>query len=135
MSKKSTSLVLSIIILQFMTWINIAIFILLFGFYIYGLTYGSELMIMSMMLSGKLIGAFGGLLFAILLHFTSNGLLNHKKWARITTIILGILMLFGFPIGTIVGIFLIYGTTKGWPEKLPNTTDKYEETNTNPQVN
>jgi len=47
------------------------------------------------------------------LHFTSKGLLNQKKWTRITTIILGILMLFGFPVGTAVGILLIYGTTKG----------------------
>ena len=128
MSKKPTSLALSIIVLQFITWINIAIFVLLFGYYIYGLTLEPELMMMSMMLSGKLIGAFGGLFFAILLHFTSKGLLNQKKWARITTIILGILMLFGFPMGTIVGVLLLYGTTKGWSEQLAETTNKNEET-------
>lgn len=128
MSKKPTSLALSIIVIQFITWINIAIFVLLFGYYIYGLTLEPELMMMSMMLSGKLIGAFGGLLLAILLHFTSKGLLNLKKWARVTTIVLGILMLFGFPVGTIVGVLLIYGTTKGWPEKLSETTNKSEET-------
>ena len=128
MSKKPTSLALSIIVIQFITWINIAIFVLLFGYFIYGLTIEPELAMMSMMLSGKLLGAFGGLLFAILLHFTSKGLLNQKKWARITTIILGVLMLFGFPVGTINGVLLIYGTPTGWPEQLSETTNKFEET-------
>ncbi|WP_428740106.1 hypothetical protein, partial [Sulfurimonas sp.] len=66
------------------------------------------------------------------LHFTSKGLLKQKKWARIVTIILGVLMLFGFPVGTIVGVLLIYGTTKGWPEQLAETTNKNEETNNLP---
>jgi len=132
MNKKPTSLALSIIILQFITWMNIIIFILLLGYFIYGLTIEPELMMMSMMLSGKLLGAFGGLFLAVLLHFTSKGLLEQKKWARIVTIVLGILMLFGFPVGTIVGVILIYGTTKGWPEQLPKTTNKNEETNNLP---
>ena len=132
MDKKPTSLALSIIILQFITWMNIIIFVALFGYFIYGLTIEPELIMMSAMLSGELLGAFGGLILAILLHFTSKGLLKQKKWARITTIILGILMLFGFPVGTIVGVLLIYGTTKGWPEQLPETTNKNEETNNLP---
>jgi hypothetical protein len=132
MNKKPTSLALSIIVLQFITWMNIIIFVLLFGYFIYGLTIEPELAMMSMMLSGKLLGAFGGLFLAILLHFTSKGLLKQKKWARIVTMILGILMLFGFPIGTIIGVLLIYGTTKGWPEQQTETTNKNEETNNLP---
>ena len=79
MNKKPTSFVLSVIILQFITWINIIIFIFLFGYFIYGLTIEPKLGIISMMLSEKLLGAFGGLLFAILLHFTSKGLLEQKN--------------------------------------------------------
>jgi len=36
------------------------------------------------------------------------GLLKMKKWARIVEGIGGILSLFGFPVGTIVGIIVIY---------------------------
>ena len=132
MNKKPTSLALSIIVLQFITWMNIIIFVVLFGYFVYGLTLEPELAMISMMLSGKILWAFGGLFLAILLHFTSKGLLKQKKWARIITIILGVLMLFGFPIGTITGVLLIYGTTKGWPEKLAETTNKNEETNNLP---
>ncbi|WP_024953817.1 hypothetical protein [Sulfurospirillum arcachonense] len=113
MSKKPTSLALSIIILQSITWINIAIFILYFVSYIYAL----ELGFMHMMVGEKLIKAFLALIFAILLYFTTKGLLNQKKWARIITIILGVLILFGYTIETTIGLLLIYGTTKGWPEK------------------
>ena len=127
MNKKPTSLALSIIVLQFISWINIIIFVLLLGYFLYGFTIEPELAMMSATLTIKLFGAFGGLFLAILLHFIAKGLLMQKKWARVTTIILGIIMLFGFPVGTAVGILLIYGTTKGWPEKLYETTDKHEE--------
>lgn len=69
---------------------------------------------LSAAMSGKALGAIFGLLFALLLFFTSRGLMHQKQWARITTIILGGLMLLGFPIGTVIGIILIYGMTKGW---------------------
>ncbi len=36
------------------------------------------------------------------------GLLKLKEWARWLTIIFGILMLFGFPIGTIIGALIIW---------------------------
>lgn len=115
MNNKPTSLALSIFLLQLIQWTNILVFILLLGYYFYGLTFESELISMSILISGKLLGAFLGLFFAILLHFTVKGVFNKKKWARIVIMILGVFMLFGFPAGTIVGILLIYSTTKGWP--------------------
>jgi hypothetical protein len=36
------------------------------------------------------------------------GLLKHREWARILTIILGVLHLFGFPIGTAIGLYTLY---------------------------
>ncbi len=51
MNKKPTSLALNIIVLQFITWINIIIFVVLFGYFIYGLTIEPELAMMSMLLS------------------------------------------------------------------------------------
>jgi hypothetical protein len=113
-NSKLTSLALSIISLQVIMWINIAVFIVLFAYYLYGLTIDQELLMLSAAMSGKVLGAIFGLLFALLLFFTSRGLMHQKQWARIATIILGGLMLFGFPIGTVIGIILIYGMTKGW---------------------
>jgi hypothetical protein len=36
------------------------------------------------------------------------GLLKRREWARILTIILGVLHLFGFPIGTAIGVYTLY---------------------------
>lgn len=36
------------------------------------------------------------------------GLLKHREWARILTIILGVFHLFGFPIGTALGVYTLY---------------------------
>src|ERR1700756_2191177 len=35
------------------------------------------------------------------------GLLKHREWARILTIILGALHLLGFPIGTAIGVYTL----------------------------
>ena len=36
------------------------------------------------------------------------GLLAHQQWARILGIVLGILNLPGFPVGTVIGIYALY---------------------------
>src|ERR1043166_4050968 len=36
------------------------------------------------------------------------GLLKRREWARILTIVLGVLHLFGFPIGTAIGVYTLY---------------------------
>ena len=36
------------------------------------------------------------------------GLLKRQEWARILTIVLGFLHLFGFPIGTAIGVYTLY---------------------------
>lgn len=133
MSKKPTTLAISIILLQLLTWLNVAVFLLYFGTYIFGIAFQPDFLMFSMMVSGQLLVAFLGLLFAILLYFTSNGLMNQKKWARISTVIIGIFMLFGFPIGTVIGVILIYGVTKGWPVEMQTPTNKATEPIKNPQ--
>jgi len=134
MNKKPTALAISIILLQLLTWLNIAVFLLFFGAYFFGLAFEPDFLMLSIMISGQLLGAFLGLLFAVLLYFTSNGLMNQKKWARITTVFIGIFMLFGFPIGTVIGVILIYGATKGWPVEVRNATNKTGEPFKNPQA-
>jgi predicted exporter len=42
---------------------------------------------------------------------------EHKDWGRIVGIIYGILTLFGFPIGTLVGAYILWCLLKGWEEQ------------------
>jgi 4-amino-4-deoxy-L-arabinose transferase-like glycosyltransferase len=59
---------------------------------------------------------FGGM-FA--LHFfTSRGASHTKNWARKTSIGIALLMLLGFPIGTVIGVYLLMNTTGGWADEV-----------------
>lgn len=48
---------------------------------------------------------FGAL--AVLHHFIGKGARQMKDGARVASLIIGLLMLFGFPVGTIIGIYLL----------------------------
>jgi hypothetical protein len=64
---------------------------------------------------------------AALHHFTSNGAWDAKPWANTTSMVIAALMLFGFPIGTFIGVYLLTHSrwhstpkysgdlTAGWP--------------------
>ena len=41
---------------------------------------------------------------------------QHKAWGRNVGIAYGVLLLFGFPIGTIVGAYCLYCLLKGWDQ-------------------
>ena len=41
---------------------------------------------------------------------------QHKEWGRNVGIAYGVLLLFGFPIGTIVGAYILYCLIKGWDQ-------------------
>ena len=114
MNKKPTSFVLSIIALQVLMWIQLVFFTIMLALYLYA--FGTDA-------SFGYIEAFVllDLIFAILYYFMAKALEQGKKWARISTGALGILLLIGFPLGTAVGILFIYGMTKGWPEQTVPT--------------
>lgn len=46
--------------------------------------------------------------FAVLYFFVGLGLWRRQNWARITTIVLSVLSLLSFPIGTVIGALGIY---------------------------
>jgi VIT1/CCC1 family predicted Fe2+/Mn2+ transporter len=55
------------------------------------------------------------LAFVFALHFlTARACKNDKPWGRKASIALSVLMLFGFPVGTLVGIYLLVNTWKPW---------------------
>ena len=39
---------------------------------------------------------------------------EHKTWGRILGIAYGLLFLFGFPLGTIIGAYILWCLIKGW---------------------
>src|SRR5688572_9379374 len=60
-------------------------------------------------------------LIPLLFHFfVAKGAKQGKSWARRASMVIGILMLFGFPIGTIIGVYLISNAWNDWaPSKGP----------------
>jgi hypothetical protein len=68
-----------------------------------------------------IIGSIGGvwmLAFAIPSIIAGIGLLQHKSWARILTLILATLALFSFPIGTIIAIYTFWVLLQPEAEQL-----------------
>lgn len=64
---------------------------------------------------------FGGLF--TLHYFTANGAFGKKTWAKYSSRIIAILLLFGFPIGTLIGIYLLYNS-RGWStEQVTHNVD------------
>lgn len=110
---KHKSYALSIAILQIMAWIYVVLFIAMSGFFIYG--YFVEDNFLKAIVIFQSPALIAGLIAAILHYYIAKGLTNYKKWARYITMVLGVFMLFGFPIGTILGVVFIYGMTKGYP--------------------
>jgi hypothetical protein len=71
-----------------------------------------------------ILGGIGGIIFVVLLIIglpqilAGWGLLNYKPWARILTIVLSVLHLFSFPLGTALGIYGLWVLLKPETEAL-----------------
>ena len=68
-----------------------------------------------------IIGSIGGvwmLAFAIPSIIAGIGLLQHKSWARILTLILAVFALFNFPIGTLIAIYTFWVLLQPETEQL-----------------
>jgi len=59
------------------------------------------------------------LLLAILQFRVGSAIKEHKEWGRTVGILLAIIQLFGFPIGTLIGTYILWCLTKGWADKVP----------------
>jgi hypothetical protein len=54
--------------------------------------------------------------FVVAAHLaTAKGARQAKPWARTASIIISLFMLLGFPIGTLIGVYLLANTWKPWP--------------------
>lgn len=54
--------------------------------------------------------SFGGFLYIAL----GNGIMNHNNVARIIGITISCFMLLGFPIGTVLGLYILHCLFKDW---------------------
>lgn len=50
------------------------------------------------------------------LSFLGKAVIGHKPWARVPGIIFGVISLAGFPIGTLVGVYVVWQLIFGWKE-------------------
>jgi hypothetical protein len=63
-------------------------------------------------------------LIPLLFHFfVAKGAKEMKSWARRASAVIGFLMLFGFPIGTIIGLYLISNAWNDWPSARPERAE------------
>ena len=53
-------------------------------------------------------------------HFTAKGARESKPWARTSSIIISVLLLLGFPVGTLIGVYLLSNTWRAW-DAQPST--------------
>ena len=54
--------------------------------------------------------------FVIALLVTARGLRFHKQWARYLGGFLAVITLLAFPVGTVLGLFILSNLVKGWHE-------------------
>jgi MFS family permease len=58
--------------------------------------------------------------FAVGLFFVAGAVMRHKTWGRVAGIVYGLLSLAGFPIGTIIGLYILRHLVLGWNEVEAN---------------
>ncbi|UHQ19730.1 hypothetical protein LVB87_00740 [Lysobacter sp. KIS68-7] len=66
--------------------------------------------------------AFPLILFSVVFlahHLTAKGAKQSKPWARTSSIVISVLLLFGFPVGTLIGIYLLSNTWSPWDNASP----------------
>ena len=58
------------------------------------------------------LAIFGGM---FLLHrHVSNAAMARQAWARAASVVIAVLLLFAFPVGTLAGLFLLYNSREPW---------------------
>jgi hypothetical protein len=58
--------------------------------------------------------------FVVGLFFVASAVLRHRTWGRFAGIAYGLISLAGFPIGTIVGLYVLWHLVFGWGEAATN---------------
>jgi hypothetical protein len=51
-------------------------------------------------------------------YLTARGARESKPWARTSSIVISLFLLLGFPVGTLIGIYLLSNTWKEWDDPV-----------------
>lgn len=62
------------------------------------------------------------LLIPVFLLWLGSAIKQHKDWARTVGLLYGALLLIGFPIGTIVGVYILWNLILKWDEEVTGPT-------------
>jgi hypothetical protein len=66
-------------------------------------------------LDAALIAPLALLAVLFVVHFvTAKGAKACTRWGRICSMIIGVILLIGFPVGTIIGVYLLANTWRPW---------------------
>ncbi len=116
--KKQFSFLTSVIILELLAALNLLLFITIAAILLTSILLPDlELGMLTFVAFLKLPLAIVSALNFIWIFFTIRYLKQNKKWARISAIIIATLTLFVYPIGTFLGVFILYGLTLGYPKE------------------
>lgn len=112
------------VVIQIMGWLSVLLavaflLISIFGSVIIGISAEDSPIV------GSLIVGITGFIVAVvtlgvgvLYLVTARGIVNRRNWAKVVGIVLGILALPGFPIGTVLGVLILVGLlsseSQGW---------------------
>ncbi len=103
------------LVFRVLGWLSVATTVVLltifaFGSLILGLSGKVQAVVGSAILGGLGQAIFAiSLLLAVLYFLTARGISRRRVWAKLAGIVLAILMLPAFPIGTVFGIFALTG--------------------------
>jgi hypothetical protein len=51
-------------------------------------------------------------------YLTARGAKQAKPWARVSSIVISVFLLIGFPLGTLIAIYLLVNTWQPWPSNV-----------------
>lgn len=95
-------------LVQFLGFINLAILVIV------AVARGVNYFVTAEPVAGSAVTAFAiAVALAVAFVFVGSEMKKHKKWAIVLGWVIGIISLFNFPIGTIIGAFVLYYLYQG----------------------
>ena len=74
------------------------------------------------LVGGAILALVGGLSWFQIC--VGQGVKEHKHWARTAGIVLSVFQLFGFPIGTLIGAYILFNLFQGWDAPAPEVNSQ-----------
>jgi len=110
------------LLIKIMGWIGVAVFSGLITFAIFFILSGGSGYSVDSLLFVVLLPVAALILAISILHLkAASAIRKGENWGKVTGVVLAIISLPGFPIGTIFGVITLFYLKKGWGEMLDDT--------------